>query len=105
MRGEEGRTVVDAIPAEEAGLADPVALGHHARLGELLPVVGRRALASGEPENTAMELRQRVVETERLVGVALQAGGAVVVGAGADQPTAGREQCPAARDIGEAFFL
>ena len=52
-----------------------------------------------------MELRQRIVEAERLVGVALQADGAVVVGAGADQPAAGREQLPAAGDVGEVLLL
>ena len=48
--------------------------------GEAAPVVGRLALALGQPEDAAMELRQRAVEAERLADLLLQAGRAVVVG-------------------------
>ena len=58
MRGEKERAVVDPVPAEKAGLADPAAVGHRARLCESLPKLGRGSLALGQPEDTTMELRQ-----------------------------------------------
>ena len=52
-----------------------------------------------------MEFRQRVGEAERLVDVLSEADGAVVVGTGTDQTTAGRQQFPATGDVGEVLLL
>ena len=105
MLGEQGGSVVDAIPAEDPGLAQPRAGAHRLQAGQAAPVVRRRALAPVEPEDPAVELRDVVDEAERLADILFETGGAVVVGAGADQSAAGIQQRPAARDVGEVLLL
>ena len=103
--GEQRRAVVDAIPGEDAGLAEPRAVADRPQRSEVAPVVGRAPVGARQPEDAAMELRQRAVEAERLADLLLQAGGAIVVGARADQRAALGEQRPAARDVGEVLLL
>ena len=80
--GEEGRSVIDVIPGEDAGLAQPGTVADRLQRGEFLPVLGRGSLALAKPENPAVELRKRVDAAEGLADMLLEARRAVVVGAG-----------------------
>jgi hypothetical protein len=95
---------VRAIPGEDAELALPGAVADGPQRSKIAPVVRRMLLAACQPEDAAMELRQRAVEAEGLVGLLLQAR-AIVLRAGADQRPALGEQRPGARDVGEGLFL
>src|SRR6185312_11843712 len=105
MAGEQGRAVVDAIPREDAGLAEPAAVAHRLQSAEAAPITRWLIAAPGRPEHATVELGERVIEAEHLADLFLEAGRAIVVGAGADQRAARLEQAPAARDVGEVLLL
>src|SRR5690348_12514160 len=86
--GEQCRTVVDPIPTEDTGLAEPASVAHWLWVHEATPIVRRRPAALHEPEDAAVELRQRSREAENLAGLLLEARGAVFVGASANKRAA-----------------
>src|SRR5437868_11134678 len=63
VAGEEGGTIVDAVPAEDAGAAQPRAVSHGLQASEAAPVGRRLSVSLGEPTHPAVELRQRAGKT------------------------------------------
>ena len=106
MPGEQGRAVVDPVPAEDAGLAHPRAVAHRLQRGEAAPVVGRLASrrASARRRGNGISTASRRGRAPCATCFSRLAAPSSLAPAQTSVPPR-LEQRPAARDVGEVLLL